>query len=165
MDQDNKIQLLHRNLDGQLTAAEKEKLTKALRDQPELAREQQRLQGIRAAMQEDRVKIPVGLQDRILARIQGEALPRLHSQPLATAWATWRRSSLLAAAALVVAGMIFVSRLPDQAVASQPAAPQTQEFQPDQDYLRILHRRERSAGQERRFLDTFLPEPALENGR
>lgn len=135
---------LQRDIDGELAPEERAAWNRTLAQRPDLEVERRRLAvlsaAVRAARPPSTAALPLGLADRIHAAVEREqTLPRVGE---ALPWLSLvRRSALLAAAALVIAGLLFVSRLPQEAHASPPSVTEgTRPFLPRDDLLRLWQR-------------------------
>lgn len=150
MDRSEMHRLLSRDADAELDPADRARLEAGLLDDPSVARDRALFALFGQAIREDpEATAPPGLSDRVRAHVAsadlapggalgavGEPSRRLASVILL------RRSAFAAAAALLVAGIVHVAHLPDQAFAADPAP--TEHFVPSEELDRVLDEREQA---------------------
>lgn len=160
-------QKMNRDLDGRLSPQERVEWETTLAADPDLAREQQQLRTMTKALRAvPAANVPMGLADRIVSRAL-RSTP--DSAPTLSLARFLRRSAALAAAALVLAGALFVSRLPDQALAGEPVHQSFEAFLPSPEYQATVdslygssHLQDAAAvapGTRLRYLSLFRPVP------
>ena len=147
-------QWMSMEVDGELDERRSLLLEKHLAGCGECEEERARLAVLSRWTRADRVAVPAGLPERILAAMQADA-PTVRP---AGSLLFFRRSAGVAAAALVLIGSFVMLRQPREALAD-PAAPRSPAavLAPDPEYLRILKRWDPERWEPRPYLDLVCP--------
>lgn len=148
------LRLLSRGLDDELSSEEHVRLREELARNPELKQTQDLLRGISQSVRQGPPRTsPVGLADRIVAHVAQHAedsigargsreasalvasdTPTRSSGGVLLSWL--QRSASLAAAVLLLCGVLYVAQLPDKALAD-PDTPAI-DFQPTEEFVEIM---------------------------
>ena len=168
MDRSELQRLLSCEADAELDPQDRDRLAQGLRDDPSAAGDRALFSLIGSAIREEpEGEVPAGLQGRILDRIRQEVevpvgpegeVAMLSRAPLLFL----RRSALVAAAVLLITGLVHVAQLPGQAFAGDPGP--AEHFVPGEELIQVLDEREQDGDGPPKLLSWLLGRKVEDDG-